>query len=55
MVQIVNMFINFTKKIFFFKKGNKKTFGNTCSDLEGECDDSKGLICHGVSDIKKCL
>ena len=30
-------------------------YGETCSDIPGECDQSKGLACQGLSGSKVCL
>ena len=40
-----------TKKLII--KGEKKSLGVSCSDIPGECDGSKGLVCQG-SFTKTC-
>ena len=32
-----------------------KTFGDNCTDIPGQCDQSKGLYCQGTTGLKKCL
>ena len=39
--------------ILIYIKENKKSDGELCFNLDGECDESKGLSCQGTN-AKKC-
>jgi len=42
------------KNIFNLKKELKKLNGAKCSDIPGECNETKGLSCISVNSTKTC-
>jgi hypothetical protein len=50
------IFINiFLFLIIYDWKVPKKTYGQNCMGIAGECDSSVGLMCNGTSTMKTCM